>query len=176
MPSFHKSRLMIILFPLLALSSTAFAAASQGGHESISTTKRVEASVASDQALHSVLSFKEWKTKKLGEAKVRFNGLETRYLEKKKANPRDKQLKALYGDLRSVKNQIDEIDELTVSDYFVGYLSLFKDQKQAFKLAAQRLDSAEVADLMEAYADSLLKTTGEGLSTFQPSTLGEASK
>lgn len=146
------------------------------------TVSGAYAAVATPTALDlsKVLSFKEWKSDKSTEVRERYSKLESEYITKKAANPKDRSLKALYSDLKSTKSHIDEIGELTVSDYFVGYLSRFKDQKKAFNAAAGKLDSSEVSELMTAYADSLLKTTGEGISTTQPaaqpSTTGEASK
>lgn len=127
-------------------------------------------------AAPSILSFKEWKVSKVSEAKTKYSKLETEYLTKKNTNPRDRNLKLIYSDLRSYKAHIDEASELSVSDYFVGYLSKVRDQKKAFKLAAEKLDSSEVAELMTAYADSLLETSGEGISTLSPGTATEASK
>ena len=124
----------------------------------------------------TVLSFKEWKNDKSSVARNRYSKLETEYIAKKSANPKDTILKSLYNDLKNSKSNVDEISELTVSDYFVGYLSRFKDQRKAFNVAAEKLDSSEVAELMTAYADSLLKTSGEGISTSQPRPATEASK
>lgn len=124
----------------------------------------------------AIQSFKEWRNGKQAEVRVRYNKLESEYIAKKSANPKDKALKVIYGDLKNTKSHLDEINDLTVSDYFVGYLSRFKDQKSTFQAVAAKLDSAEVAELMTAYADSLLKTSGEGISTSQPGPTTEASK
>ncbi len=133
-------------------------------------------SVVAQVAAPLILSFKEWKLSKVSEAKTRYSRLEAEYLAKKSSNPKDSSLNLIYSDLKSSKAHIDEVSELSVSDYFVGYLSKVKDQKKAFKLAAERLDSSEVAELMTAYADSLLATSGEGISTVSPGTATEASK
>ena len=140
----------LILFNCLSLSLSAGAA--------ITTTTSV-------LTAPSVLSFKEWKVDKSVQARTRYSKLESEYIAKKAVNPKDSVLKSLYNDLKDTKSHVDEIGELTVSDYFVGYLSRIKDQKKAFQLAAEKLDSAEIAELMTAYADSLLKTSGEGIST-----------
>lgn len=125
---------------------------------------------------NAVLSFKEWKNDKSAQARARYLQLETEYISKKAANPKDMNLKSLYNSLKNTKSRIDDVNELTVSDYFVGYLSDFKDQKKAFTEAATKLDAAEVAALMETYAESLLKTSGEGISTSRPGSASEASK
>lgn len=120
-------------------------------------------------ATPSVLSFKEWKADKSIQVKARYQKLEAEYMTKKAANPKDTTLKSLYNDLKDTKSHVDEIGEFTVSDYFVGYLSRLKDRKKAFHLAAEKLDTQEMAELMTAYAESLLKTSGEGISTSQSS-------
>lgn len=124
----------------------------------------------------SVLSFKEWKNDRSSVLRARYLKLQTDYILKKSENPKDSSLKAMYRELKNTKSNVDEIGDLTVSDYFVGYLSRFKNNSQVFKQAAQKLDSTEVAELMTAYADSLLKTSGEGLSTSQQRSDSEASK
>lgn len=134
------------------------------------------AATAPTTIVPAIQSFKEWRNAKLTEVRARYNKLETEYISKKSANPKDKVLKSIYGDLKNTKSHLDEINDLTVSDYFVGYLSRFKDQKSTFQAVAAKLDSAEVAELMTAYADSLLKTSGEGISTSQPGPTTEASK
>jgi hypothetical protein len=123
------------------------------------------ANVVTSSPTLKVLSFKEWKSDKSSEIKARFNKTEAEYLAKKNSNAKPADLNRLYNDLKMTKSRLDDIGELTVSDYFVGYLSHFKDKKAAFHAAAEKLDSGEVAELMAVYADSLLKTSGEGIST-----------
>ena len=142
---------------------------------SLSLTAGAAIVLVAPVATSSVLSFKEWKVDKSVQARTRYSKLESEYIAKKAVNPKDSVLKSLYSDLKNTKSHVDEVDELTVSDYFVGYLSRFKDQRKAFQTAAEKLDSSEIAELMTDYADSLLKTTGEGISTTSPSS-AEASK
>ncbi len=123
-----------------------------------------------------IMSFKDWRVSKVVEARAHYSKIESLYLMRKGVNPKDPSLKAIYNDLKSSKSRIDEVAELAVSDYFVGYLSGFKDQKRVFRLAAEKLSSSEVADLMTAYADSLLQTSGEGISTLSVPTASEASR
>ena len=113
----------------------------------------------------SVMSFKEWKSEKISTVRSRYNLLESQYLSKKSANPKDSSLKALYDELKLSKSYETELQDLSVTDYFVGYLSQYKSKKGVFQGAVNRLDSSEIAELMAAYANSLLKTSGEGIST-----------
>ncbi|HEY1079089.1 MAG TPA: hypothetical protein VGE46_03295, partial [Bdellovibrio sp.] len=45
--------------------------------------------------------------------------------------------------------------DLSVTDYFVGYLTKIQDKKSAFNEVAGKLSAEEVAELMTAYANSV---------------------
>ena len=113
----------------------------------------------------SVLSFNEWKSNKVQTAQSQYSSLESEYLAKKKQNSTDPQLIKLYQELKDSKSNVNELSDLSVTDYFIGYLSQFKSKKLAFQSAVTKLGPTEVSELMEAYANSLLKTSGDGLST-----------
>ncbi len=113
----------------------------------------------------SVLSFNEWKSNKVQAAQSQYSSLESEYLAKKKQNSADPQLIKLYQELKDSKSNVNELSDLSVTDYFIGYLSQFKSKKLAFQSAVTKLGPTEVSELMEAYANSLLKTSGDGLST-----------
>lgn len=113
----------------------------------------------------SVLSFNDWKSNKVQAAQTQYSALESEYLAKKKQNSADSQLIKLYKELKDSKSNVNELSDLSVTDYFIGYLSQFKAKKLAFQSAVTKLGPTEVSELMEAYANSLLKTSGDGLST-----------
>jgi len=113
----------------------------------------------------SVLSFNDWKSNKVQAAQDQYSALESEYLAKKKQNSADSQLIKLYKELKDSKSNVNELSDLSVTDYFIGYLSQFKAKKLAFQSAVTKLGPTEVSELMEAYANSLLKTSGDGLST-----------
>jgi hypothetical protein len=48
--------------------------------------------------------------------------------------------------------------DLSVTDYFVGYLTKLQDKKAAFNEVAGKLTAEEVAELMAAYANSVFGT------------------
>ena len=125
---------------------------------------------------NSVLSFQDWKTQKIQAAQFEYSKLESGYLEKKKSSPQDPMLRSLYAELKDSKSSVKELGELSVTDYFIGYLSQYKSNKVIFQSAIDKLAPKEVSELMVAYADSLLKTSGEGLSTAPESKPTEASK
>ncbi len=111
-----------------------------------------------------VLSFQDWKSEKITKGRQQYSTLENQYLTKKKYHPQDRNLNALYKELRDSKLQLNEFQDLNVTDYFISYLSQFKDKKSIFQMALSKLEAQEVSELMTAYANSLLKTSGEGLS------------
>ncbi|MFN8789878.1 MAG: hypothetical protein ACK5Y2_00300 [Bdellovibrionales bacterium] len=113
----------------------------------------------------SLLSFKEWKSAKITSVRQEYTTLETLYLSKKTANSKDQALPGLYRQLKNSKAHLEELNDLTVTDYFISYLSRYKDKKSVFDAAIARLEPSEVSQVMGAYANSLLKTNGEGLST-----------
>ncbi len=53
------------------------------------------------------------------------------------------------------KGQPNMADELTVADYFAGYLTKQRNQAQAIKEVSGRLSPDEVAELMTIYANSV---------------------
>lgn len=60
--------------------------------------------------------------------------------------------------VRNEQNALETARELTVSDYFAGYLIGLRDKNTAFKEVAGRLSPEEVAELMAAYANSVFGT------------------
>jgi hypothetical protein len=53
------------------------------------------------------------------------------------------------------RGQAEMAKELTVADYFAGYLTKQRDQAQAIKDVSARLSADEVAELMTIYANSV---------------------
>lgn len=56
------------------------------------------------------------------------------------------------------KGKPDMGDDLTVADYFAGYLTKQKDQASAIREVSGRLSPDEVAELMMIYANSVFGT------------------
>jgi hypothetical protein len=133
-----------------------------------------QAPVASAET--AVLSFNEWKAQKIQNVQAQYKSLEETYLAKKKINPQDSSLKGLYAELKHTKESSSELNDLSVTDYFIGYLSQFKNKKSVFQTAISKLAPDEISELMSAYANSLLKTSGEGLSTAADNQKTESSK
>ena len=68
---------------------------------------------------------------------------------------RDLALEKLERDLREEQYDLDVANDLTVTDYFVGYLTKIQNKKAAFQEVAGKLSPDEVAELMTAYANSV---------------------
>lgn len=121
-----------------------------------------------------VKSYREWKTEKVSQASVRVSSLKAQLDNNKKAPGIDPNLamnrtkahlegtpgKDIANDrlermLRAEQYDLDLAKDLSVTDYFVGYLTKVQDKKAAFQEVAGKLSPEEVAELMTAYANSV---------------------
>lgn len=117
-------------------------------------------------------SYREWKSEKVQEAQTRIDGLKTKLTDKKDPNiaktsgteATDFETTKIETQIRREEVSLETAKELTVSDYFAGYLTKLSDKKSAFKEVAGRLTAEEVAELMAAYADSVFGTQSSSLS------------
>ena len=135
--------------------------------------------VAGHQA-SAIQSYREWKTTQIQEAQSKIVSLKTQLEIKKQeklmkrsvAQGRDPnltmgrgtteatagadaQVERLERQLQQEMYDLDLAKDLTVSDYFAGYLTKMQDKKAAFSEVAGKLSPEEVAELMNAYANSV---------------------
>ncbi|QDK36186.1 hypothetical protein [Bdellovibrio sp. NC01] len=158
--------------PLIAfIAMTAFTMKAQA-QSSMTQTQVPVATTA--QAAH-VKSYREWKHELVLDAQNRVTIIKTQ-IETRKAlrtaamgvDPnmartrgleavasRDLALEKLEKDLREEQYDLDVANDLTVTDYFVGYLTKVQNKKAAFQEVAGKLSPEEVAELMTAYANSV---------------------
>lgn len=113
-----------------------------------------------------IKSYREWKTDRVVEAQGRLEQVRVR-METRRIDPnvakaqtgtlegRDPETARLEFQLRQEAAALETARELTVSDYFAGYLTKMSDKRSAFKEAAGKLTPEEVAELMAAYATSV---------------------
>lgn len=101
----------------------------------------------------AVKGFREWKSEKIQLAMQQALNIRNMILRTKSNGP-SKNLEALERQLTQLNWNLEVSKELSVTDYFVLYLSQ-QPQKDRFKMAAGKLTTAEIADLMQAYAQSL---------------------
>jgi hypothetical protein len=117
-------------------------------------------------------SYREWKTEKIQEAQAQVTHIKIQIDAKK--NPRsaaagkdpnvnkknsiegrDVVVDRLEKQLREEQYDLEVAKDLSVTDYFVGYLTKVTDKKAAFHDVATKLSADEVAELMTAYANSV---------------------
>lgn len=124
----------------------------------------------------SVQSYSEWKNTRIQQAQQKVSTLKTQ-IDQKKITKRDiaqgkdpnlalkqgteassgpdAQVEKLEKQLQQEAYSLDMAKDLTVSDYFAGYLTKMQDKKSAFNEVAGKLSPQEVAELMNAYANSV---------------------
>lgn len=118
----------------------------------------------------AVKSYREWKRAKVVDAQNRLEGRKLS-LNHRKRDPNVRKKVGFEGQdiegtrlLTQIRNDEMELEtalELTVSDYFAGYLTKLSN-KNVYKDVAGRLSPDEVAELMAAYANSVFGTqTGQ---------------
>jgi hypothetical protein len=134
---------------------------------------------AEPQRAQAVQSYREWKNNRIQDVQNRINALrtqiETRRLKRDIATGQDPNLKnfrrvsapVVSSDpqvekwerqLDQEKYSLELAKDLSVSDYFAGYLTKVPDKKAAFNEVAGKLSAEEVAELMNAYANSVFGT------------------
>lgn len=102
----------------------------------------------------AIKSFREWKSEKIQLAMQQAVNMRNLILRTKSTSGASKNTEALEKQLIQLNWNLEVSKDLSVTDYFVLYLSQ-QPQKDRFKTAAEKLTTAEIADLMQTYAQSL---------------------
>lgn len=122
-----------------------------------------------------VKSYREWKTDKVQVAQGKVSSLKAQIDSKKSGrtaahsvdpnlahrptleavSSQDMPVEKLERQLREEQYTLEVAKDLSVTDYFVGYLTKVQDKKAAFHEVAGKLTPEEVAELMTAYANSV---------------------
>lgn len=104
----------------------------------------------------SVKSYREWKTSMVDAAELRVQKIKNSLEQQRQVSGAnlDPNLK---NQLSKEQLQATLASELTINDYFVGYLNKQTNLNQAIKGVAGKLNDEEVAELMSAYAYSFNK-------------------
>jgi hypothetical protein len=154
---------LLAFWTIMALSHKAHAIV---GHDSL----RVAPIGAPIIEAPKIKSYREWKSEKVQEAISRVIVTKTQIQVAKNKDPnlarRKGGLEAKPGidlggleeQLRQDQSTLDMAKDLSVTDYFVGYLTKLQDKKAAFNEVAGKLTAEEVAELMSAYANSVFGT------------------
>ncbi|MBS1969171.1 MAG: hypothetical protein JSU04_02640 [Bdellovibrionales bacterium] len=164
-----KSSLLCLPFLMcIAVSLDASAAA----HESIRTAAPMGAPAVETA---KTKSFREWKSEKVQDALGKVTATKTKIQIAKTKDPnlnrRKGALEATSGaNSETLEEQLEQdqatlemAKDLSVTDYFVGYLTKVQDKKAAFNEVAGKLTAEEVAELMAAYANSVFGTHSSDL-------------
>ncbi|WP_347357861.1 hypothetical protein [Bdellovibrio sp.] len=122
-----------------------------------------------------VKSYREWKTERVQAAQTKVTTLKAQIDLKKSGRSlangtdpnmahkagleavsmQDMSVEKLERELREEIYDLEVAKDLSVTDYFVGYLTKVQDKKTAFNEVAGKLSAEEVAELMTAYANSV---------------------
>jgi hypothetical protein len=108
---------------------------------------------ASPQPSVAIKGFHEWKNEKIQSTTAQIGNLKLQ-IARSKAENNKKTAENLEKQIDQLKWNLDVVHDLSVADYFVLYLSQLT-QPDRFTQAAAKLSTKEVAELMEAYADTL---------------------
>lgn len=116
-----------------------------------------------------VLSYREWKNSKIQDAKFK-----VKFVKEKYATDPNFQLKTM-GTEAGLSNELERellnlslTQDLTISDYFVGYLTRQASLDGAIKEVSIKLSSEEVAELMSAYAENFFQSRPSALKSASP--------
>lgn len=122
----------------------------------------------------SLKSYRQWKNEKIQDAMAKVSStrssLEVRKIAQstktnkiEAATMKDMNSAQLEIQLRADIMVLEMAKDLTVSDYFAGYLSKLNNKNEAVKEIAHKMTSDEVAELMMAYSNSLFGSSPAGL-------------
>lgn len=134
--------------------------------------------VFSVTAMAEVKSYREWKMERVQISQARIAGVKSQLdlrkasratataaqgvdpnLAKKStseaASSSDQMVEKLERQLRDELYGLELAKDLSVTDYFAGYLTKVQNKRSAFNEVAGKLSPEEVAELMNAYANSV---------------------
>ncbi len=110
-------------------------------------------------------SFREWKDERIQESAVKLNVTKAQFNIQRNIKPVAAKTEAtIGGDISLIKleNQmrldlisLELAKDLTVADYFVGYVSKIHDRKNSMNEIAGKMSTEEVAEMMNAYVQSI---------------------
>lgn len=111
-------------------------------------------------------SYKEWKQDRIQEANQKLSATRTK-IESKKQDPNLLKTQGMQGtvpevdrlnkQLRGEEMALELAEDLTVADYFVGYINRLQDRKAAIQEVAGKMTAEEVAELMSAYSMTMIE-------------------
>lgn len=134
----------------------------------------VMAAPMTTQALAHIKSYREWKHDIVMSAQTKISNYKAQIQARKArttttgtdpniknshdleaVSSRNMTIETLENQLHHEEYVLDVSSDLSISDYFVGYLTKVQNRKAAFKEVAGKLSLDEVTELMSAYANSV---------------------
>lgn len=110
--------------------------------------------VISPEGNTKIKGYNDWKNEKLQALNEKINQLKSD-LERKRSSIDPASIQAIEKQIELLNTSIEITKDLTVTDYFVGYLNKQADKKSAFKEASEKMTREEVFELMNAYSDTV---------------------
>lgn len=130
----------------------------------------------------TVKGYKEWKNEKvqsaikkvtITRAQIDYKKLNKQIFQKTEAGlGKDIEIEKLEAQLKNDMFSLEVVQQLGVQDYFAIYLTKLENKNDAYKEAAQKMNSEEITELINAFADSF--ASSQGGSTMAPSASGES--
>ncbi len=127
----------------------------------LSVSLQVGASIVAATASSSLKGYHEWKNEKVQSAVNQGASLRQQLIKAQTEGNR-KQVEALEKQQMQLNWNIEVARDLSVTDYVVLYLSQ-QNHPDRFQQAAQKMSTKEVAELMEAYSNTLEVTPSENV-------------
>lgn len=156
-----------------AVPSGTGAPKSQGKSNPSSVTTSAAVAQAGSVNISTVKSFKEWKNEKvqsaikkvtITRAQIEYKKLNKQIFKKTEAGlGKDIDIEKLETQLKTDMFSLEAAQLLGVQDYFAIYLTKLENKNEAFKEAAQKMNPDEVAELINAFADSMVGSQGEAV-------------
>ncbi len=116
-----------------------------------------------------VLSYREWKNSKIQDAKLKIKSVREKYGTDPNVQLKTTGTEAgLSKELERELLNLSLTQDLTISDYFVGYLTRQASLDAAIKDVSIKLTSEEVAELMSAYAENFFQSKPSALKSISP--------
>lgn len=141
---------------------------------------------ALNKPLVTVKGYKEWKNEKvqsaikkvtITRAQIDYKKLNKQIFQKTEAGlGKDIEIEKLEAQLKNDLFSLEIVQQLGVQDYFAIYLTKLENKNDAYKEAAQKMNSEEITELINAFADSFVSSQGGGAmdSSMAPSASGES--
>ncbi len=116
-------------------------------------------------AVYPIKSYREWKSSMIGESEIKVKTLKENFLKTRTAASQSATEAGVNLNLQNIQYMLDKEElqlslaqDLSISDYFVGYLTKQKSLNSAIKEVSGRLTADEVAELMTAYANNFFSS------------------